>query len=89
MGNPLHNKILETLSFYEPMTWERLIFDFDEDFLKAHPEFTKEKLEEDLAFLAKKKLIKIAKNDKGEKEYLRLMPRQKWWKRLQRMLPFS
>lgn len=87
MSNPLHDKILETLSFYEAMTWERLIIDFDEDFLKDHPEFTKEKLESDLKLLAKKKLVKVSKNAKGEKEYLRLMPRQKWWKKLLRLLP--
>ncbi len=82
MGNPLHDKILETLSFYEPMTWERLIIEFDESFLKANPDFTKEGLEKDLAFLTKKKHIKMVKNDKGEKTYLRQMPPKPWWKRL-------
>jgi hypothetical protein len=82
MVNPLHQKILETLSFFEPMTWERLIIEFDEGFLKSHPDFTKEELEEDLKKLAKKKHIKIGTNEKGEKTYLRQMPPKSWWRRL-------
>ena len=78
----IKEKILETLSFYDDFTWERLIIEFDEGFLKDHPDFAKEDLESYLQMLKKEGLVKVSKSDKNELLYRRILKRKPWWKRL-------
>ena len=82
MSEVIKNKILETLSFYDDYSWERLIIELDEDFLKQHPDFAKEDLETLLKQLKKSGLVVISKSDKGELLYRRILKKKPWWRRL-------
>lgn len=75
----LDELILETLSFLEPMSVERLILDFDSDRLQQFPDFDKETLENKLKALVKKKRVKVIKG--AENSYIKLMPKRPWWKK--------
>jgi hypothetical protein len=76
----LDELILETLSFLEPMSTERLILDFDSDRLQQFPDFNKETLEKKLKSLIKQKKVKVIKGQ--EPTYLKLMPKRPWWKKI-------
>ncbi len=80
MNQKLNDLVLSTLSFYEPMTFSRIILDFDNNSLSDFPEFTKEDLQEILKVLEKKKLIKRVTLDK-EEAWIRVLPKRAWWKR--------
>lgn len=89
MSNPLNqkeqtikDKVLETLSFYDDYSWERLIVEFDENFLKENPDFAKEDLEGLLRNLKREGLVKITKSPKGELLYRRILKKRPWWRRL-------
>ncbi len=85
-NNNFQDSVLEVLSFYEEMNWERIVMDFEEEFLKENPELNKEVLENILTNLSKKKLIQMRKNAKGEKHYKRLFPRKSFWRKLREFL---
>ena len=73
--------LLETLSFFEPMSKEMIILDFNEDRLKQLDDFDLNQLEERLEKLIKQKQLKRLKKDK-EVLYQKIMPKKSWWKRL-------
>lgn len=81
MNQKLNDLVLSTLSFYEPMTFSRIILDFDNEILKDFPEFDKEDLKMILNNLKKQKLIKSTKIEK-EEAWIRVLPKRPWWKRL-------
>jgi hypothetical protein len=85
-NNNFQDSVLEVLSFYEEMNWERIVMDFEEEFLKENPELNKEVLENILVHLSKKKLIQMRKNDKGEKHYKRLFPKKSFWRKLREII---
>lgn len=70
-----------TFSFFEPMTWSKLIMDLDSEKLKDFPDLDKEHLEEVIHSLLKKKLLKKITIDK-EVGWIRIHPKRAWWKRL-------
>jgi regulatory protein YycH of two-component signal transduction system YycFG len=71
--------VLSTLSFFEPMSLERIIFDFDEKKVLAMKDFSNVDLENILKQLLKEKKIKKIK--KGSKvEYQRIHPKRGWRK---------
>lgn len=76
----LEELVLETLSFLDPMTKEKLILDFDSDRLQQFPDFDKETLEKILKKLVKKKKIKLIKG--ADDSYLKIMPKRPWWKKI-------
>lgn len=76
----MHELVLSTLSFYEPMTFSKIILDFDNNLLKDFPEFSREDLQEILKVLEKKKLVKKTLQDK-EDAWVRVLPKRAWWKR--------
>jgi predicted transcriptional regulator len=73
--------ILETLSFYDPLTVTQIIMQTDMDKLKSHPQFTKENLSELLKQLEKKKLVKKGQSNEGD-TWLRIMARRSLWQKL-------
>jgi hypothetical protein len=77
----LEEVVLMTLSFFEPMTFSKIILDFDNDQLKHFPDFNKEELQNIINKLEKKKLIKRVPIDK-EIGWLRIHPKRSWWKSL-------
>ncbi|MFA6237827.1 MAG: hypothetical protein WC635_10905 [Bacteriovorax sp.] len=81
MTSELENLVLITLSYFEPMTFSKIILDFDSEEIKNFPDFDNVKLQEMLSSLEKKKLIKRVKIDK-ETGWIRVLPKRSWWKRL-------
>jgi hypothetical protein len=77
----LEEIVLGTFSFYEPMTFSKLILDLNSDELKDFPNFTREDLEAVINGLVKKRLLKSQQIDK-ELGWIRLHPQKSWWKRL-------
>lgn len=73
--------VLETLSFYEPMTFANIILDFNDELLAGFPDFDKEQLVQVLSHLEQKKLIKKVMQEK-EVAWIRVFRKRSWWKRL-------
>ena len=78
---PIEDYVLSTLSFYEAMTFSRIILDFNSDDLKNYPDFDKEMLTDILMLLLKKKLIKQVKIEK-EIGWIRIHKTKSWIKKL-------
>ena len=74
----IENHILETLSFFDPMTAEQIILDFDEKILLEFPEFTKNELFIELARLENLKIIKVIKQN-GEDHWIKCYKKRKKW----------
>lgn len=70
------NLVLETLSFYEAMSFEKMILDFDEKKLKALGEFSREELEEILNILVKNKKVKLTMEN-GEPRWQKIFKKRK------------
>ena len=45
------NLVLETLSFFEPMSLDKIILDFDKSVIEKMPDFTSDELEKILKYL--------------------------------------
>ena len=76
------NLVLETLSFYEPMTMEKIILDIDSDQIKNDNDFTKERLDTILVELCKKNIIKLEVIE-DQKTWIKVFKHKRsWWKRL-------
>jgi len=73
--------ILSVFSFYEPMTFSKVILDLDKTQLAELGDFAREDLESTIKSLEKQKLIKAVSVDK-ETGWIRIHPRRAWWKRL-------
>ena len=74
--------VLETLSFYEPMSLEKIILDIDSERIKDCDDFNKELLENILKELVSYKLVKDKKID-GEKTWVKVFRHKRsWWQRL-------
>lgn len=71
----LEEKLLETLSFFSPMTLEQIYLDFDEDYLLEHSNYTYDDLIECLASLEKQNKIKSSGKDKS-KVWIRHYPKK-------------
>lgn len=74
----IENHILETLSFFDPMSIEQIILDFDEKILMKNPDFTKKELFVVLDDMRKRKILKVTKQ-KGEKYWLKCYKKRKKW----------
>ncbi len=72
--------ILSTLSFYEPMTLEKIILDLDSESLSRYPQFGRDHLEEILGQLVRQKSIKMKKIE-GDRTWIRLFPNKSLWQK--------
>lgn len=81
MKTNLEELVLVTLSFFEPMTFSKIILDFDSELIRDFPDFDKEQLQSIINKLESKKLIKRVTIDK-EIGWIRVRPKRSWWKRL-------
>lgn len=76
----LENLLLSTLSFYEPMSFSKIVFDIDTEVLKAYPNFDKDQM-----FLILKSLEKrgmVQKSGEGtETQWQRIHKKRSFWKR--------
>ncbi|MBC75839.1 MAG: hypothetical protein CME64_07470 [Halobacteriovoraceae bacterium] len=80
----LRDEVLKTLSFFEPMSLEKIYLDFDQEFLVSRPDFVVEDLVVILKELGKEKLIKQTFND-GQKQWVRVYPKQSFWSRIKKL----
>ena len=79
------NLLLETLSFFEPMTLEKIILDFDAKEIKKYPQLEASDMKEALRRLQKAKKIKKIKIKVGknsEDAWIKIYPKRPWWKRI-------
>jgi hypothetical protein len=81
----IYELLLETLSFYEAMSLEKIIMDIDGERAKEIKDFNKETLILALGHLKHKKLLKvIVENDQNT--WLKVFKsKRSWW---QKLLPF-
>lgn len=77
----LKEKLLETLSFLEPMTLEKIYLDFDEEFLLENHKLTSEDLENELEQLVKTKKVKLTKNGKTS-SWIKVFPKKTFFSRM-------
>lgn len=66
--------VLVNLSFFEEMTLEAIILDFDNELLLARPDFNREELLIVLDKLRRRKLVMTSKDKEGNKTYKRCRP---------------
>ena len=79
MSESLKHEILLTLSFFEPMTLEKIFLEIDRDYVIANPELKTEDLIKTLKKLERsKKVKKIMKNQ--EHTWTKNYPKRPWWK---------
>ena len=71
----LEEKVLETLSFFNPMTLEQIYLDFDEDYLLENHKYTYDDLMDCLKSLEKDRKIKSSGKDKS-KTWIRIYPKK-------------
>jgi hypothetical protein len=77
----LENLLLSTLSFYEPMSFSKIVFDIDTDVLKKYPNFDKEQMLLILRSLEKRGVVQ--KTGEGtETQWQRIHKKRSLWKRL-------
>lgn len=76
----LEDLILSTLSFYEPMSFSKIVFDMDTNALKQFPHFDKPQMLTILVSLEKRGLVK--RLGKGEEiQWQRIHKKRSWIKR--------
>jgi hypothetical protein len=77
----LENLLLSTLSFYEPMSFSKIVFDIDTDVLKKYPNFDKDHMLLILRSLEKRGVVQ--KTGEGtETQWQRIHKKRSLWKRL-------
>lgn len=72
--------ILSTLSFYESMSFSKIVFDIDTDVLKSYPNFDKDQMLLILKSLEKRGMVQ--KTGEGtEAQWQRIHKKRSLWKR--------
>lgn len=79
----LEDLLLATLSFYEDMSFEKLILDFDSEVIKNSPQLTREEVENALKRLVQKKLVKEIEDASG-KSWIKLFPKKSLFEKMKR-----
>ena len=75
------NLVLETLSFFEPMSLDKIILDFDKSVIEKMPDFTSDELEKILKYLEKKGKVKKIHLEKSV-QYIKVQKRVSKLKRI-------
>ena len=76
----LEDLILSTLSFYEPMSFSKIVFDIDTDVLKSYPDFDKDQMLLILKSLEARKLV-VKTGLEAEAQWQRVHKKRPFWKR--------
>ncbi|MCP4915157.1 MAG: hypothetical protein GY909_18705 [Oligoflexia bacterium] len=74
--------VLQVLSFYEPMSFEKILLDMPDDRIAEIEDFNREDLDKALEKLVKKKLAKLSYGEKKEKFWLRQIPKRSIFSRM-------
>jgi hypothetical protein len=81
----LENLILSTLSFYEPMSFSKIVFDMDTDVLKNYPDFDKDQMFIILDSLEKRGMVVKTGKD-SEAQWQRIHKKSSLWAKIIRKL---
>lgn len=76
----IEDLILSTLSFYEPMSFSKIVFDIDTGVLKQFPDFDKEQMFLILASLEKRGMVKSTGSG-TETQWQRIHKKRSFFKR--------
>lgn len=76
----LENLILSTLSFYEPMSFSKIVFDIDTGVLKQFPNFDKDQMMLILSSLEKRGSVKVT-GAGSEMQWQRIHKKRSFFKR--------
>ena len=76
MKKKIDGLILESLSFYTPLTIDQIILDLDHKEIKNIPEFNLDILEHRIKFFVKTKRVKVLKSD-NKVTFIKLFPKRK------------
>ena len=76
----LEELILSTLSFYEAMSFSKIVFDIDTEVLKSYPDFDKDQMLIILKSLEKRGLVKT-EGTEADKVWKRIHKKRSFWKR--------
>ena len=76
MENKIDELILESLSFYEPLTLDQVILDLDHKKVKNTPELNLDIFEKRIKLFVKTKKVKILKSD-CKVTFIKLFPKRK------------
>ena len=76
MKKKIDELILESLSFYTPLTIDQIILDLDHKEIKNIPEFNLDILEDRIKFFVKTKRVKVLKSNKRV-TFIKLFPKRK------------
>ncbi len=73
--------ILSTLSFYEPMSFSKIVYDIDSSILLSYPNFDKDQMLLILESLKKKGLV-VELATSNERQWKRIHKKKSLWNRL-------
>ena len=76
----LENLILSTLSFYEPMSFSKIVFDIDTEVLKSYPNFDKDQMLLILKSLELRGIV-VKTGEAAESQWQRIHKKRSFWKR--------
>lgn len=76
----LEDLILSALSFYEAMSFSKIVFDLDAEVLKNHPHFDKDQMLLILKSLEKRGMVKMTGKE-SEAQWQRIHKKRSFWKR--------
>lgn len=76
----LENLILSTLSFYEPMSFSKIVFDIDTEVLKNYPNFDKDQMLLILKSLEQRGMVRKT-GEASESQWQRIHKKRSFWKR--------
>ncbi len=77
----LQEMLLETLSFFSPMSAQMIILDFDREKIDSMRELTLEDLEKSLSIMVKKGLVRRTKSGEDIAWQRVFLKRKPWWRR--------
>ena len=75
----LEDLVLSTLSFYEAMSFSKIVFDIDTEVLKSYPNFDKDQMLIILKSLEKRGLV-IAEGAEADRAWKRIHKKRSFWK---------
>ncbi|MBY0415978.1 MAG: hypothetical protein K2Q18_17535 [Bdellovibrionales bacterium] len=78
----LENIILSTLSFYEAMSFSKIVFDLDTKLLESYPDFDRNQMINILNSLEKRGMVKQT-GEGTEAQWMRIHKKRSIWKKIQ------
>ena len=81
----LENLILSTLSFYEAMSFSKIVFDIDTELLKTYPEFDRDQMLLILSSLEKRGMVQRT-GAGAEAQWQRIHKKSSLWEKILRRM---